>query len=261
MNLFSLKNKTALVTGGNGHLGSAMAQGLISAGATVYVLGRDEKKFKTLFENEPLAKWVECDLTSEVEIEKSAKKLENECQNLDILVNNALSAPHWTQKPDEKRSSLSLWNEAIQGGLSSSVALTQAVLPLLLKSKTGASIINIGSMYGLVSPDFKVYTEHQTPSPDYYGAAKAGLIQWTRYLACQLGPSGIRVNCVSPGPFPKKQVIQSDPVFAEKLAQKTPLNRLGQPEELAGILIYLASSASSYVTGQNISVDGGWTAW
>ncbi len=116
-------------------------------------------------------------------------------------------------------------------------------------------------MYGVVSPDPRIYTETTRPNTPEYGAAKAGLLQLTRYLACQLGPMCIRVNSISPGPFPAPAVQQADPEFIRRLGHKNPLGRIGSPDELAGPVVFLASDASSYVTGANIVVDGGWTAW
>lgn len=95
-------------------------------------------------------------------------------------------------------------------------------------------MINVASMYGVVSPDLRIYSETTKPNPPFYGPAKAGLIQLTRYLACQLGPTRIRVNSVSPGPFPSPAVVGSDFEFVNRLEMKTPLGRIGQPEELAG---------------------------
>src|SRR5262249_30359417 len=115
--------------------------------------------------------------------------------------------------------------------------------------------------YGTVSPDLRVYTASTPPNPPFYGAAKAGLIQLSRYLACQYASRRIRVNAVSPGPFPAPSVGQKDPDFLGRLEQKTPFGRIARPEELVGPVVFLASDAASYVTGVDLAVDGGWTAW
>ena len=115
-------------------------------------------------------------------------------------------------------------------------------------------------MYGLVSPNPDSYENSSHSSPPHYGPGKAAIIQFTRYTACYLAKKGIRVNSVSPRPFPNP-TVQKDLDFINKLKKKTPLGRIGQPHELKGVIIFLASNASSYVTGENISVDGGWTAW
>jgi NAD(P)-dependent dehydrogenase (short-subunit alcohol dehydrogenase family) len=116
-------------------------------------------------------------------------------------------------------------------------------------------------MYGSVSPDPSIYGGSGANSPPYYGAAKAGLIQLTRYLAVHLAHLRIRVNCISPGPFPAPRYLESDADFHEKLKARTPMGRTGDPDELRGPVLFLASGASSYVTGINLAVDGGWTAW
>lgn len=116
-------------------------------------------------------------------------------------------------------------------------------------------------MYGSVSPDPSIYGTSGLNNPPYYGAAKAGLIQLTRYAACHLAADRIRVNCISPGPFPSPQALERDPGFHGRLNAKNPMRRTGEPAELAGPLLFLASDASSYVTGTNLAVDGGWTAW
>jgi len=144
-------------------------------------------------------------------------------------------------------------------------ALIQAALPLLERAATrtpgGASIVNISSMYGHVSPDPRIYGDSGKNNPPFYGAAKAGLLQLTRYLAVHLGPRRIRVNSISPGPFPPPSIAQTSPDFHAKLCDKTPLGRIGAAAELAGPALFLLSDASSYVTGTDLAVDGGWTAW
>jgi NAD(P)-dependent dehydrogenase (short-subunit alcohol dehydrogenase family) len=116
-------------------------------------------------------------------------------------------------------------------------------------------------MYGMVSPDPSIYRDSGKNNPAHYGATKAGMIQLTRYLACHLSPGRVRVNCVSPGPFPDTDVDPGIPEFYDKLAAKVPMGRSGNPEEAAGPVVFLLSEAASYVNGANLAVDGGWTAW
>jgi gluconate 5-dehydrogenase len=129
-----------------------------------------------------------------------------------------------------------------------------------MKQKKYGVIINIGSMYGTISPDLRIYDNEKHANSPEYGAGKAAIIQFTKYLAVNYAKNGIRVNSISPGAFPNKEV-QKNKKFIKKLKSKIPLERLGQPEDLMGAIVFLASDDSSYVTGQNILIDGGWSIW
>jgi gluconate 5-dehydrogenase len=115
-------------------------------------------------------------------------------------------------------------------------------------------------MYGYVAPDYRLYDGQELANPPSYGAAKAGVLQFTRYLSSFLAPYGIRANCLSPGAFPHPPT-QANTAFMERLSGKNPLGRIGQPHELKGAVALLCSDAGSYMTGQNVCVDGGWAAW
>jgi len=137
---------------------------------------------------------------------------------------------------------------------------SQAVMPRMLSQGSG-SIINISSIYGFLGTDQRVFSEVPSPSV-FYSAAKGGVLQLTKRLATEYGSKGIRVNTISPGAFPKKKVGQPGrPGYINNLSSKSPMQRVGQPEEIAGAAVYLASNASSFVTGHNLVVDGGWSAW
>jgi gluconate 5-dehydrogenase len=129
-----------------------------------------------------------------------------------------------------------------------------------MKRQNAGSIINIASMYGIVSPNPALYRGTEFFNPANYGSGKAAIIQFSRYTACFFAKYGIRVNAISPGAFPN-QKVQKDQIFLERLCEKVPLGRIGQPEELKGAVVFLASRAASYITGINLVVDGGWTAW
>lgn len=258
LNLFSLNGKIALLTGGYGHLGKAIAIGLAEAGAQVYVLGRSYEKFKTAFDSTSTEKihFRNCDVSDTASIAEAFRVVYAETNQLDILINNAFysAGQNPAQLTDEQ------WAYGIDGNLNSVYRCIREVIPYM-KDKGRGRIINVASMYGMVSPDFHIYEDNPASlNPPHYGAAKAGVIQLTKYFACYLGKDGINVNAVSPGPFPNPEVQQNSE-FVQNLEQKNPLNRIGQPEELKGAFVFLSSEASSFITGHNLVVDGGWTAW
>ena len=259
--IFSLAGKTALITGATGHLGSAMAESLAQAGAHVFVNSRSpeacnhlaEKIRKAGYSAEALA----FDITNESQVRKNCQKVAK--SPLHILINNAAS----TTLGNIQESSAESYRERYEVILVAAHNLLLRTLPGLRKAvkETGeASVINISSMYGLVSPDPRIYSSVKEVNPPFYGAAKAALIQWTRYAACEFGGEGIRVNAISPGPFPSREA-QKNKGFIKKLAGKNPMGRIGQAKEIKGPVLFLASAASSYVNGANIAVDGGWTSW
>jgi NAD(P)-dependent dehydrogenase (short-subunit alcohol dehydrogenase family) len=130
-----------------------------------------------------------------------------------------------------------------------------------MKPKGLGSIVLFSSMYGVVAPDPRIYAAPMTPNPIDYGAAKAAILQLSRYLAVHYGPDGIRFNCVTPGPFPNPAVQKNHPQFIQDLSNKTALNRVGVNTEIVGPTLFLLSESASFVTGHSLVVDGGWTAW
>ena len=146
------------------------------------------------------------------------------------------------------------------GNLTATFALTRAIGQRMAGQGSG-SIVLFSSMYGTVSPDPDVYAEPMNPNPVEYGVGKAGIQQMARYLAVHYGPRGLRCNSVSPGPFPNPGLQREQPDFIGRLAKKVPLGRVGQADEIAGSVAFLLSDASTYISGQNLAVDGGWTAW
>jgi NAD(P)-dependent dehydrogenase (short-subunit alcohol dehydrogenase family) len=259
-NRFSLDGATAFVSGAAGHLGRAMCLALCEAGAHVVLNGRDESKLKD-FEGELCTQGFSAERAAfDMTDFARARAFFASRPRLDVLVNNAVSM---TPRPFAQ-----LVPEDFEKTYASAVTATfeavRAALPALkvaVAARGEASVVNIASMYGAVAPDARIYSRPEQASPFHYGPAKAALIQLTRHLAAELGPDRIRVNALVPGPFPKPSVAGADPAFAERLAGRTMLRRTGEAGEIAGPLLFLASSASSFVTGTALAADGGWTAW
>ncbi len=146
------------------------------------------------------------------------------------------------------------------GNLTSTFILTRAVAESMAAVGLGSMVL-FSSMYGGVAPDPEVYTAPMNPNPIEYGVNKAGIRQMARYFAVHYGGKGLRCNSISPGPFPNPSIQQSQPELVRRLTKKVPLGRMGVPVEIAGVVAFLLSDASSYVTGVDLPVDGGWTAW
>ncbi|HJR20074.1 MAG TPA: SDR family oxidoreductase [Dongiaceae bacterium] len=262
--LFRLDGKVCLVTGGAGHLGAAMSTALAEAGGHVCILGRTQgslaKLAKSLADRGLSAEAITSDVTMAEDVKSLVADVKKRFGRLDVLINNA-HAGRAGVMTDSKASD---YVNAIEIAVAAAAELVNAAHRLLrqaVQTNGDASVINISSMYGMVSPDPRVYGQSGMNNPPHYGAAKAALLQYTRYAAVHLAPEGIRVNAISPGPFPSEAVQQRDPTFAAALIQKVPMGRLGRPDDLAGAAVFLASSASRFVTGANLPVDGGWTAW
>jgi NAD(P)-dependent dehydrogenase (short-subunit alcohol dehydrogenase family) len=263
--LFQLQGRVALITGATGHLGASMSAVLAMAGATVIVNARNRtaavQLAETLKRQGHQALAMPFDVTIERSVERAVATIDKEFGRLDVIVNNAYAGSSGTLA----NSKAADFSRAYRISVEAAFRIVQLGLPLLRKgaatSGSSASIINIASMYGVVSPDPRVYGSSGANNPPFYGPAKAALIQLTRYLACHLAMDSIRVNAISPGPFPSDAASGRNREFIAELSRRVPLGRIGHPVEIAGPLLFLASDASSYVTGANLAVDGGWTAW
>ena len=257
--LFDMTGKVCVVTGGTGYLCSGNVQMLKEFGATVVVA--DIREEESRWDHAPEVErdmFVQCDTGSTPSIQEAFKKVYDTYGHIDVLVNGVayggahgkLSQLEFT--PDD------VWEKGIDGALGSTFRCTREVIPYM--KKTGGSIINYCSMYGIVAPDLRIYGDNPQKQPANYGSAKGAVLQFTRYSASALAEYGIRVNCVTPGPFPNPK-NQGDAEFNQKLADKTMLGRFGKNHEMAGAVLLLASEAGGFMTGSNITVDGGWTAW
>jgi NAD(P)-dependent dehydrogenase (short-subunit alcohol dehydrogenase family) len=259
--LFDLKGKVAVVTGGAGWLGTAISEALSELGAFVVIASRNPCKTEELVTrlnqaaDEVRVRHVQLDITQEDSIKRCFAEVISTRLRIDVLVNNSYSGTVASLVD----TTLERWRNNVDTGLTGSFMCLQEAVPLM-KAQGGGSVINIASMYGMVSPDPRIYADTPFQSSPAYAAAKAGLLQLTRYAACELAEDNIRVNAISPGPFPSTET-QKNIKFIKSLSAKNPMGRIGKPYELKGAVAFLASNASSFVTGQNIAVDGGWTAW
>jgi NAD(P)-dependent dehydrogenase (short-subunit alcohol dehydrogenase family) len=249
MDLFDLTGKTAVVTGGARGIGQMIAAGLLQAGATVYVTSRKPAddavaELAAVGKVEAIA----ADLSREEECVRLAAELrERERGGVHILVNNAGAA--WGAPIEDFPAAG--WDKVLDLNLKSPFFLTRALLPKLEARGTHddpSRVINIGSIDGL----------HVSSLPTYsYAASKAGIHHLTRMLARDLGPRHITVNAVAPGPFESKMMAATLDAFGDAIASGAPLRRIGRPDDMAGVAVFLASRAGSYVTGAVIPVDGG----
>jgi NAD(P)-dependent dehydrogenase (short-subunit alcohol dehydrogenase family) len=264
--VFSLEGRVVLLTGAAGRLGAAMAQAIAAAGAQLVMCGRREAVLEACRNSFAESDRARChvfaaDITKEGDILSLYRLVESRFGALHGIVNNAYAGRVGSLDAIEP----SDFQAACQYNLVAPFMLVKSFRGLLetaaRTSGRSSSIVNVASMYGTVSPDPEVYGLSRKNNPLHYGATKGGLIQMTRYLACHLGASGIRVNSIAPGAFPDTSVDPGIPAFYEKLAAKAPLKRVGVPWEVAGPVIFLLSDASSYITGANVPIDGGWTAW
>lgn len=260
--IFSIRGKNALITGAAGHLGSAMAMILAEAGARVYINSRTEERSQVLVSRLRAegysAETAVFDVTSPSSIDEFALQLLK--QPLHILINNAYVGGAGNIELSDTASYSASYDVTVLAAH----RMLQRFLPnlrLAVEQAGDASVINLASMYALVSPDQRIYASEHVMNPPFYSAAKAALLHWTRYAACEFGKERIRVNAISPGPFPSNPIQASDPQFIQMLRNKVPMGCIGTPEQIQGPTLFLASSASSFVNGANIVVDGGWTCW
>lgn len=248
--LFGLSGKTALVTGGTRGIGMMIARGLLQAGARVVVSSRKADACEQAVAQLSAfgeVRAVAADLSRQDECKRLAADVLNRTDTLDILVNNAGAT--WGEPLETFPTAA--WDRVLDLNVKSPFWMVQELLPALRKAGTQddpARIINIGSIDGI----------HVSPMTTYsYSASKAAIHQLTRVLAKELGPQDITVNAVAPGPFPSKMMAATLEAFGEAIAASAPLRRIGRDDDMAGIAIFLASRAGSYLNGAVIPVDGG----
>lgn len=267
--MFNLENRVAVVTGGAGLLGSEFCRTLAQAGARLVVADLDENGAKQVASDihdtgsEAIALGVDvADKNSATALVEQTKQ---KFGRLDVLINSAALDPKFDPDHHEQSSNafedypLEAWRKALDVNLTGMFLASQAAVSPMLE-QGGGVIINICSTYGLVGPDQRLYEREGHPpqfKPVYYSVTKAGVLGFTRYLATYYAGKNIRVNALTPGGV----FNDHDDDFVEKYAARTVLGRMARGDELNGALLFLASDASTYMTGANLVVDGGWTAW
>ncbi len=266
---FRLDRHTAIVTGGAGLLGGEFCKTLAAAGASVAVWDLLAERAEAVAEEvrgrggQALA--VGVDVTQAQSLRAALARTGEHLSDADILVNCAAKDPKFDPVHKESASNsfedfpLAVWEESLRVNLTGAFLATQAVVPSMLK-RGGGTVVNICSTYGLVAPDQRIYQKAGRPTqfkPVYYSVTKAGILGFTRYLAAYYAGKNIRVNALTPG-----GVFQDhDAEFVEQYSARTMLGRMAERDEMNAALLFLVSEASSYMTGSNLVVDGGWTAW
>ena len=260
-NNLRLDNKTVVITGAAGFIGSDAAKSIAMLGADLILIDIDKKKMDTLVKD--IKKITPCnikifitDINSPSQAKKIFSYLSKDKVVVDVLINatgmvGTTKEKGWNTTFDKQK--INAWRKALETNLTSTFFLIQALIKYMKKSKD-PTIINISSIYGSSAPDYSIYEGTKIFNPAAYGVSKAGVIYMTKWLATTLAPN-IRVNCVSPGGIYRNQ----DKKFVAKYSKKTPLNRMAKEDDITGCILFLSSSLSKYITGQNIIIDGGWT--
>lgn len=256
---FPLAARRIWVFGGAGYLGSAVTRALAHAGADTVCLDRPGLAQGLISrESLPNTHAQDCDLLDVPGIPALVETLVVRYgvpHGVVNLVTNSSRGKSFDDITPED------FFTACEGVLASGFVLARCVARAMKTAAIPGSLVHFSSMYGQVAPDPGAYAAPHHPNPIDYGTAKAGLLQMSRYLAVYFAADGIRSNCVVPGPFPQPGYQTSSPETADALRRKVPMKRFGEAHEIAGPVLFLLSDASSYVTGQSLAVDGGWTAW
>ncbi len=266
MDLFSLRHKTAIVTGACGLLGREHCRALAEAGAAVVVLDVDAEACRTFAaELGPDHLGLGADVTDRASLERVRDAVLERYGSIDVLVNNAAINDMFENPALAARQSmfehypLEMWKKSLDVNVTG-VFLCSQVFGTVMARQGRGSIINIASTYGMVGPDQSIYQNERGEQTFYkspaYPTTKGAVLNFTRYLAAYWGRSGVRVNALSPGGVENSQ----EPFFIQNYSRKTALGRMAQPSDYRGAIVFLAGEASAYMTGANLVVDGGWTA-
>ncbi len=268
MEKFSLKNKNAIITGATGLLGRHFCAGIAESGANVAVVDMKDDVFE--YANSLVAQYgvkaigIQSDITSKKSVVDMVNRIVGEFGEIHILHNNVAWKSNDLDaffQPFEDFS-LETWRQVMSVNIDGMFLVSQAVSKQMIKQGKGGSIIQTSSIYGIMAPDQRIYEgsyylDHEINTPAVYSASKASVVGLSKYLATYLAKHQIRVNTITPGGVESGQ----NDIFKQKYSNRIPLNRMANADEMVGALIFLASDASSYITGQNIIIDGGLNAW
>jgi len=258
--MFDLSDKVALVVGGAGYLGVPVCRKLVETGSALVIADILEERVRQAVHDikvlNPTARvsGMTSNVGDEADVKKAVDRTVQEYGKLDVVVNCTYRS---TGKLVEELAG-DEFDEANHVNITGAFFLSREAARVM---PTGGSIIHFSSMYGQVAPDPRVYPPPMKPNPIEYGVGKAAIIQMVKYLAVYWGLRGIRVNAIAPGPFPNPAIQNENPAFVRCLAEKVPLGRIGQSNEIAGAVVFLASDEAVYITGQTLEVNGGWTVW
>ncbi len=253
--LFDLSTKTSVIFGGAGLIGYHISTALARYGSDIIIVDIDAEKGAEIVEEiGDNATFREVDVTDKAEVESALREVVERNGSLDVFVN--CSYPR-NENYGQRYENMTFkdWRENVDLHMNSYFYAAYCASMIMKDQPTGGSIVNFGSTYGIQAPDFSVYEGTEMTSPVEYSAIKGGILNLTRYMASYLGEHDVRVNALSPGGVFNEQ----DEEFVEEYERRTPLGRMADPDDFQGAVVFLAADASSYVTGHNLCVDGGWT--
>ena len=264
--IFNIEGKTIVLTGSAGRVGSSFAHTLSSVGANVILVDKETKANTKLaldiikkYKTKAVAQNI--DINDSMQVEGLVEFVIKKYKKIDVLINNAHFVPrdHPQRDAPFEKFPVDLWDETISENMKGIFLCSQKIGNTMVKRKKGV-IVNISSIYGLIGPDQRIYGKSRLNSPAFYSATKGAMVNLTKYLASYWGPKNIRVNTLTLGGIYDKK-LHSGKDFVKNYSYKTMLGRMSNKEDYDGAILFLTSDASSYMTGSNLIIDGGWTAW